>query len=629
MPAVPEFRGARWPLVAVAAAAILVYLDALGNAFLWDDLFLVVNNPAIKSWDRLPALFLADLFPQGVLSRYYRPLQAATYLLDYHWWGLNPFGFHLTSVLIHATVAALFYRLALALLADARGALAAALLYAVHPIHTEAVAYVSGRSDPLAAAGMLVALLAFLHDRRTTLGAWRLLSLAAFFLALLAREAAMVLVLLVPLVDRAVPAPRATLARRFALDYLPYAATLAAYLALRHAAVGFGGVGASTAEVPLPLRALTMLKVVVGYLSLLLVPVGQHMERVVTPAASVLDPLVIGAALVVGTTVAAAMACRRTARPVTIGAAWFFLALLPVANLVPLSTFMSEHWLYIPSMGFFLAAGWALARLMAAGWEQPAASVLLMLVAVYGGLTIRRNLDWRDGLTLYQATLRFSPSSVRAWSNLGYAHQEAGQLELAQQAYARALQLQPDAPDVVQNLGVLAAAAGQTDAAQAAYQRAIRMNLDFADPHNNLGNLYRTQGKYDAALAEFRRALAINPSHVSAYNNLGLTLGALGQTDAAQQAFETALRLDPDSAVAHNNLGNLYFRRNDLARAEAEYETAIRLDPDYPDAYNNLGSAAFRRGQTDRAIAAYRRALALNPRLDEVRRNLAIVEHAR
>lgn len=595
----------------VAGAALLVYLDALWNELLWDDLVLVVNNPAIKQWAGLPALFRSDLFPAGMRSHYYRPLQALSYLLDYQIWGLNPFGFHLTSILLHAGVAVLLYRLGVALLDDARAALIAALLFAVHPIHTEAVTYVSGRSDPLAAAAMLIALLSFVRDRRPALSGWRLLSLAAFFLALLAREAAMALVLLIPLADRAVTRPgdppSAPAWRRVTFGYLPYALVLAVYLWLRSAAVGAAWVPTATAQVAWPLRLLTMLKVVVAYLSLLLVPVNQHMERVVRPAASVLDPFVLGAAIVVGAALVAAVSCRRLARPVAIGAAWFGLALLPVANLVPLSTFMAEHWLYVPSMGMFLAAGWAVARGMAGAGEPVLRIGLLVVLAAYGGLTMRRNLDWKDGVTFYQATLRQAPSSVRAWTNLGHAYQESGQMEAAKAAYGRALNLRPEAAD----------------------ERAVRFDADLADPHNNLGNIYRAQGQYEAALQEFQQALALNPAHSSAYNNLGLTLAAMGRFAEARRAVEAALRLDPGSAAAHSNLGNQYFRLDDLARAQVEYLAAIRLNPDYAEAYNNLGSVYFRLGNPALAEEAYRQALRLNPGLDEVRRNLEVVLRSR
>lgn len=620
-----------WHTAIILAVTGLAYLDSFRNQFLWDDLHLIVDNPAIKHWSLAPGLFLSELFPHGVLSRYYRPLQALTYLLDYQIWGLHPVGYHLTNVLLHAGVALLLQRLAVVLLRNTTAGLVTALLFAVHPIHTEAVTYIAGRSDPLAALFMLAALLWFARDPRPGLSGRRMLSLGAFLLALLAREAAMVTLLLLVLIDR-VPAPRddgasePTPWRHVAIRLVPYAAVLAGYLGLRAAVVGLAPLASAPAHVPLYLRLCTTAKVVLEYLALLLVPIDQHMERLIQPAASCLTAPVLAAMFLIGAMAAVAVACRRTAWPVTLGLAWFFVALLPVSNLVPLSTFMAEHWLYVPSMGIFLIAGWGVSRLAERGWAQPATTGVLIALVAYGGLTMRRNLDWRDGLTFYQATLRLAPNSARAWTNLGHAYHEAGDTEKAREAYQRALQLNPAAADVVQNLGVIQATKGHARQARAAYELAMAMDSSLADPHNNLGNIYREQGRYEEAEREFREALRLNPSHAAAYNNLGLTLQAIGRADEAEAAFLDALRIAPDLASAHSNLGNVYFRRGELERARTEYLTAIRLDPDYAEAYNNLGSVEFRMGQSGPAEEAYRKALQIDPALDEVRRNLAIVE---
>jgi tetratricopeptide (TPR) repeat protein len=622
----------RWQTAVVVAATCVVYLNSFRNELLWDDLHLIVDNPAIKHWSRVPGLFLTELFPHGTLSNYYRPLQALTYLIDYSIWGLHPLGYHLTNVLLHVGVALLLQRLVALLLQNATAGLIAALLFAVHPIHTEAVTYVAGRSDPLSALFMLAALLWFACDPRPGLSAPRLLSLTAFFLALLAREAAVVLILLLVLVERMRPTEHETCPpwRDSAVRCAPYLAVLAAYVAWRAAVVGLAAhVSTAPAQVPLHLRVCTMGQVIVEYLALLLVPLDQHMERLVHPAASCLEASVLGATVLMGAIFAGTAACRRRARPVALGVAWFFIALLPVSNLVPLSTFMAEHWLYVPSMGLFLIAGWGASQLADRGWAQPVVTGVLIAVAAYGGLTMRRNLDWRDGRTLYQATLRLAPHSARAWTNLGHAYQEAGDLDRAREAYERALRLSPAAADVVQNLGGTEATEGRPENALAAYERALMMDTSLADPHNNLGNIYREQGKHEEAEREFREALRLDPAHAAARSNLGLTLQAVGRADEAEQSFIEALRIDPDSASAHNNLGNVHFRRGELERARGEYLAAIRLNPDYAEAFNNLGSVQFRIGRADLAEEAYRRALHINPGLDEVRRNLSIVLRSR
>jgi len=623
----------RWHLAAIAVATLAVYANALGNVFVWDDLHLVVDNPKIKSGAGFWTLWASDLFPD-LASGYYRPLQTLTYWIDYQLWAISPAGYHLTSTLLHAGVAVLLYRLVDRLLGAPRAALLAALLFAVHPLHTEAVTYVSGRSDPLSALFLLAALVLFLEGERTRLTWWRAASLAAFAAALLSREAAMVGVLLVPLVDlarcrRDGEAFRDGWRSRLLAGYLPYVVVLGLYLGARAAVVGTATVPTSLAQVPLALRLATMLEVVVRYVALLVAPVGQHMERTVTPAVSVASPAVLGAAIVVLGGVALAVLLRRRAWPVSFGVAWFLVALLPVANVVPLATFMAEHWLYVPSMGLCLAAGWLLDRAMAGRWRPAAAALAGIALVAYGGLTVRRNLDWKDGVTLYEATLRYAPGSARALVNLGEAYQRLGQLDRAEAAYRSALAADPGAWTPHNNLGSLYADQGRPDLAEQEYRRGLALAPGTGAAHNNLGNLYRAQHRPVEAVGEFQRALELNPSDAAAHNNLGLALLDLGRPEDAKAEFEAAIRINPDYAAAHSNLGNHYFRRGQLAEAAAEYRAAIRLDPGFAQAHNNLGSVYFNMGQLDLAEQAYRRALDINPRLDEVRRNLDIVVNAR
>jgi Flp pilus assembly protein TadD len=571
----------------VVTAVLAVYANALPNAFLWDDRVLVVGNPAIKRWDAIPGLFVSDLFPGGVASGYYRPLQALTYALDYRLWGLVPAGFRLTNVLLHAATAAALYVVAVRVLAVPTAALVAALLFAVHPLHVEAVTYVAGRSDPLAAVFFLLAVLGFLRGD----GRGRMFALAAFFLALLAREASLVLPLVLLVLDR-VPPGRA---RRPWRDFAPYAVPIVVYCALRALSVTASPAPAATASVPFGLRMLTMAEVVVRYLGLVIAPHGLHMERAVTPVASPHDATALAAVAALGLAAAGAWRLRATAAwPVALGAAWFGAALVPVANVVPLATFMAEHWLYVPIMGLALAAGWAADHHAASWWRVPMLAAVGLAILVLGGLTARRNLDWRDGRTLYESLLPLAPESIRVRVNLAEAYQAAGDADRARDLYADVVRRRPDDPAT-------------------------------ADALNNLGNLARAAGRPDDALASFDRAIALRPNHVAARNGRALALQALGRNDEAERELETARALDPTFATTFSNLGNLYFRRDEIVRARDAYLAALRLDPEHADAHNNLGSAYFRLGDRERAAHEYREALRLDPLSAGAQRNLAIV----
>jgi protein O-mannosyl-transferase len=584
-----------WHPALLVAATLIVYADALSNGFVWDDETLVVKNPGIKSLAGVPQLFASDLFPFPIVSHYYRPLQSVTYAIDYAVHGLAPFGYHLTSIVLHAATAVVLYRLGTLLLGAARPALVAALLFAVHPIHTEAVTYVAGRSDPLSGLFGLGALLLAAQRRR-------LASLVAFALALLSREASMVLVPLVVLVD-------ATLARRrgeprsgraLALVAAPYLGVLAAYLAVRSAVVGGGSVTTQLALVPTHLRLATLPEVVLRYLAVLLVPIDLHMERFVPAATSLAEPRVLAATAVVAALVVAAIRLRGRAWPLAFGLAWFALALVPYANVVPLATFMAEHWLYLPSVGLFLAAGWAIDGL-ATTQARAAVAVAVAAAAVvaYGGVTMRRNLDWRDDVSIFAATVPLAPQSARALTGLASAHHDRG----------------------------------ETDQAIAEYERAVALTTTDHDTlavaHGNLGNIYYARQRYDDAKRELEQAIEANPVYLPAYNALAATFVALGQAGEAQATLERALTIDPRSAFTQNNLGYFAAVAGDNETARAAFERAIELDPDFADPHNNLGSLYLRMGDLDAAEREYRRALTLDPTAADPRANLERVRQAR
>jgi len=565
---------ARWTLVALVAASVVPYLNALPNEFVWDDLVLIVGNPLVKSWSAVPHLFTSSLVVAEGAAPYYRPLQALTYALDYQVWGLTPAGFRATGILFHAGVTLLLYRLGRDLLGSPRAALVAALLFAVHPIHTEAVTYVAGRSDPIGALCMLGALVCVVERRAPAFG------LALFGLALLARESSMILPLLVLLLELARrPTPSEAPRLRGALvRAAPYLVVLVAYVLVRRAVVDDTSLARAYA---VGVRMLTMPGVIARYLGLLAVPIGLHMERAIAPAESLFDPAVGAGVLVVAALLGIAVVSWNAARPVAVGIVWFLIALLPVSGLVPLPTFMAEHWLYVPSMGIFFAVGWAVDR----AFEKRGAWVATLAVGavfVYAALTMRRNVDWRDNLTLFEATLPYAPYSIRVHAGLGLAYAKQGRPNDAIAAYERALAANP-------------------------------WPLQAAAIHNNLGNLYRGLGRLEDSRRELEEAIRLDPRATDAMNNLAATMLALGRPDEAEQLFENALRLDPNSPATQSNLGALYGRRGDLERARVAFMRALELDPDSAEAHSNLGSIYLRLGDLPRAEHEYRAALSLNP----------------
>ncbi len=331
----PGSLATRSRLVANANLVMLslsVYAPTLGYGFVWDDHVLIVQNSTIRDWSNLPRIFAADFFQvsRSLEARgYHRPLVTLSYMVDHTLWGLRPFGYHLTNVLLHVTVVVLVYLVGLRLLRDGVAPLLASALFAVHPIHTESVAWIAGRTDVIATAFVLLSLLLYVERRpRRSWGA-----LVAFAAALLAKEVALLLPAVLLVYESFFHAPpwRDRL-RRVA----PFLAVLVTYGFLR-----FGVLRVAPGNPFLwaqgPYRLLLTFAVAVWiYGEKLLLPVNLNAYYSVPVVTSLWQPFVLASLAMLGATGAVLQRIRRGEPAIVFAALVFLLALLPVSNLVPL-----------------------------------------------------------------------------------------------------------------------------------------------------------------------------------------------------------------------------------------------------------------------------------------------------
>ena len=508
-------------LVAVAMAlAAIVYLNALPNPFVYDDLVVIVENRALEApWSVAAALELSA----------FRPVTALSYALDRAIWRLEPFGYHLTSVLLHVLNTGLVFLLAVVLGADrmrglnppvdrvlgtpppnaALAAFAVAGLFAVHPALTEAVSYVSARSEVLATTLVLAAFLALRAALLTGRAVWTVMGVGLFVLALGAREVAAALPFVLLVYDRIVlggtPEGRR---RRLVRWHVPLLATTIAAGALRLVLYVSheGGALEATAR-----YVATQAGVVWRYVKLLLVPVGLSLVHH-TPVAGVTDAWTLVALAGLVALVAVAIVARREEPWVALGIAWFLLALAPT-SVVPLRDVMAEHRLYLASIGLLLALVAVGARLGArlpidsSRRRAVGATIVVVIVIVLGVLTLARNAVWADPVVLWQDAATKSPQSATARAGLANALAQAGRCGAAIPEYDASLRLAP-APGVFTNLASCLVAERRVDEALAAYQRALALEPRYVAAHHNLALLALHRGDRDRAHEHFLRAIA-------------------------------------------------------------------------------------------------------------------------
>jgi len=354
----------------VAVLASGCYLNALGNPFVSDDHRSIAKNHILRQPLNLTELFTTSSNHKRKEGGSYRPIRNLNYWIDLRLFGSNPFGFHLENLLWHTATALLVFVLLGELWpTEPLMALAGAVLFAVHPVHTEAVTWVSGRSEVLAAFWGLLAFWA--HRRADSVEAraslWRIAALAAWLVALGAKEMAATLPLLLLMTDALLGRPLGWWRPgRLATRYGPYAVAGIAYVALRLSVLGrFGSSELHQAffEAPLSVRGPTMLKVGAAYVGRLLFPVNLNASWGVPYARGLTDgalPLLALALLVA--LLGLAWAVRRTATPVAWGILWAGLALLPVSNLLPIGELGAERFLYFSSLGACVALAWVVTR---------------------------------------------------------------------------------------------------------------------------------------------------------------------------------------------------------------------------------------------------------------------------
>lgn len=630
--------------VLVAVAAVALYGGTLDNPFISDDVLVTIDNPQVQSLSRIPDFFVHDFdrilpdeggSPEQPSSRFglYRPVLAASFALSYTLSGLDPTGWRLVNLLLHLAASLLLYAVGRRLLESRVAGLAAALLFAAHPIHTEAVAsLVGGRAELLASVSVLGAWWLFLAgDYRT--GRPRLLtdlgSAGVFALGLLAKENAAVLPGVLFLAGWVL---RRRSVRELLVRLAPHLLILAGYLLLR--LVIIGGITSmdrtiAFGRLPPADVFLGVMAILATYLRLVLIPwplqdqLCYHDLPARIPAwlGLVCTLLVVGLIAVASWR---AIRGRRAGRTpfAAFGLLLFYGCLFPVSHVVPFMVVMAERFCYLPSVAACLVAGWALQELLQRGYRLPLVAGCLLLV-VFSALTLHRNADWAAPERYWSKTARCAPGAAAPYNNLGTAALRKGRTAEALSRFQQAARLEPSNPRPHHNLGLALQRLGRIEEAEQAYRRALRAKPDHDKALNNLGLLLMERGRMEQAQVLFERAIQSNPVQPAPYVNLGTLHQRAGRTAEAERLFRAALRLAPSSSEAAFDLARLLGRSGRQEEAEALYRRLLAHDPDHALAWNNLANILKHRGAHDRADKLYRKALQADPACAPAHYNLA------
>lgn len=608
--------------------SVLLYINSLSNAFVYDDVYIITENYLIKSLGNLPKLFQKDyLLLSGELS--YRPIVTLSYFIDYAIWQINPLGYHLTNVLLHTVNVFLFYCLIKSICKKHTVSIFATLLYLSHPILTETVNAVCYREDILASLFFLLAFTCFIKIRfpisekgtslkqtNTRFIPYYILSCASYCLALFSKEMAITLPILLALFDllyalgnkrkTLTTSPKLIWIGRWIPFYGGYIVVTGFYLFVRFIVFKntFKTISVS------PSNATTMTKVVASYVKLLFIPLNLNADYVVPYTKGYGLSFILSALFIVSACILIVQLSRRD-KLLTFFNLWFFITLLPVLGIIPIGNIMAERYLYLPIIGFCGTTGCIFANYLPLRKYMAIILVGILLSMQIG--VIYRNGVWRDDVTLWHHTYNREPKSARACSNLGNAYFKNNQYEDAIQMYKKSLTFPYSYPFIHYNLGATYEKIGLVDKAIEEYKASLSPHSDNTLAFNNLGTLYDKQGLYDMAIEAYKQALTNNPYFPLTHNNLGNTYERIGNSEKAEMEYTEALKIDNNYADAHNNLGAVYLKKGVLDNAIDELKKATQSKPDHLDAHYNLGIAYTAKGLYDEAIQEFNLAIQYNP----------------
>ncbi|MFC1646427.1 tetratricopeptide repeat protein [Candidatus Omnitrophota bacterium] len=615
----PNIKTHIFVCILIAIIVMAVYANSLKGEFFWDDLGLIKDNFLIKDWKYLPQLFLRPL--SSTFHYCYRPLLNLSFMIDYSIWQLNPLGYHISAVIIHILNSFLVYLLAYSLSRDFKLAISAGLIFSVHTVLSEPVNYLSSRADLLMGLFCISSLIFYIIHRTSSLRrpVYLFGSLFFFILGLLSKEMAIVLIFTIILYELILRSGKETNKRRLSF-ILPYLFVLIIYATARFfvlkANIPVYVETFSIAELSFASRFFTSITAIPTYVRLLFIPIGLHKEWLLQP----LDPVfqfvaVFSVALVAGALLFAKFIYRYS-KISSFGILWFFVLLTPVLNIIPINSFLSEAWLYLPSIGFILFVCALVLKIVPGKTHLNKSILVFVLICVlsfYSFLTVKRNHVWASERQLFFTEIsEFNPYSSRAYTNLGLIYVEQNKLPEAIEEFVKALEIEPDSPGLHRNMGNVYLRLNKLDLAEKAYRTALSINPNDAETLGNLGNLYSNRNNLEEAIGYIKKAISVNAHNANFYNSLGTVYFKQNKLSEAVSEYKKALDISPDNAKAHTNLGIIYFHQQDLDKAVAEFKESIRVEPNYIDAYYNLGVISFRLGQYEKAKDYLNKAISLS-----------------
>ncbi|MDF1591307.1 MAG: tetratricopeptide repeat protein [Desulfobacterales bacterium] len=618
-------RSEFWICLFLIMATLAVYGQVRHFDFInFDDPLYLSENPHVKKGLSCRSIIWAFT---TIHAANWHPLTWLSHMLDVHFYGMNPGPHHLTNLQFHiANTLLVFFVFRLMTGALWRSAVIA-VLFALHPLHVESVAWVAERKDVLSTFFWMLTLLLYTwHVRRPATPKY-LAVILCFSLGLMSKPMLVTVPVIFLLLDcwplgRFQDGPRvddknARPGKTFLFlvcEKIPFFILSAASGVVAILAQQKGGSLSALYVIPISARIANALVSYVAYIGKMIWP---SKLAVIYPYSHNLPLWQITAAGLIIISISLMVFKVRWRQPFFIfGWLWYLITLIPVIGLVQVGfQSMADRYTYVPIIGLFIMIVWGIPdkffqQCFSKAGLATAGSVLLftLIVATWGQIRY-----WENSITLFQHALRVTDRNYFAYNNLGVALDNQGKTEAAIQNFIKALQINPDFAHAHFNLGNALAKQGKSEEAIRHYSKVLQLDPGHVDVRNNLGNIMSGMGKFAEAAVYYAQALRLDPSFSQAHNNLGVVLSKQERTEEAIKHYLKALQLDSEYTEAYYNLGNTLSARGRFDEAIHYYSKVVHLAPEHIEAIINLGNVLAKLGRSKEAISQYKKALQLQP----------------
>ena len=612
-------------LFAILAISALAFANALDGQFVYDDRLQILKNPTLNSLSNIPKMFVQGVWQflneadKTAVGPYYRPLFNIALIINRQLFGLEVFGWHLVSIALHLCVVFLVYSLARQWELSFEVSAASALLFGLHPVHSESVAWVSALPDPLAALFILSSLLLYERyydkDFRKPLELYA--SVVFALLAMLSKEVAVIYPIFLVALE-VLGRPRENireLATRIVIRTTPFFAAIGLYLGMRYYVLGFlrqdepKSLGISFFQV-----LITIPSVLLSYIRMLVAPFPLSVVYDNRFLESARDSRFWVPALGIVMVAASIYWIVRKSVTALLAFAFMIVFVVPVLNLKafrPEESLLHDRYMYLPSIGFsiLVAMGldWLSARFPEARKRVFVGATLVFSVALLV-LTFYQNFSWQSELAMIDNASKVAPRWPFLQNYIGAYYTEQRRFGEAERAYLATLEIDPKYYDAHSNLGDIYREQGKLKDAEGCYLKAIEYGARYADTYYNLGVTYVAEGRLADAEQPLLRSLEIKPAHVKARYNLGWVYDQQGRFPNAEQAYLETLERDPAYPEPRINLAVLLTKEKRFDEALNHLRIAQRYAPDHPVLMYALGDLNMKTGRYQDAITIFKQA---------------------